>query len=70
MIALNKRLDIMPSHTIASYTGFINSDGILGRRKRKETIFDSTLGRRKKKESFFSNPSFDILAATYFPYRE
>ena len=42
----------MMNHTIVSYIGFINFDGILGRKKkRKETIFDNISGQRKERKS-------------------
>ena len=51
----------MSNNIIVSYIGFIKYDGVLGgRKKRKETIFDSILGWRIKKRSLFSNPSFHV----------
>lgn len=36
MIALHKLLDIKTNHTIVSYIGFVNPEGILGRREKKK----------------------------------
>ena len=53
MIALNKWLDIMANHTMVSYIGFINSYGILGRRKKKERNNIWQYVRKEKKEKKF-----------------
>ena len=56
MIALNKRLDITMDHSIVSYIGSINSEGILGRK-----------GEKKEEENniweIFSLILFSILLA-------
>jgi len=60
--SLNKWLDIMTNYTIVSYPALINSDGILGRRKKKRKEGNNNkLGWRKKEKEVYSLMLLSIL---------